>query len=70
MELFPEQDLNLQIIQDLIASLEQQHCAPEQDDTAEIRPLKKLRKDSLSLNATLEDKTLQVLWLLANKVTI
>ena len=34
----PEQDLNLQIREDLIASLEQQHCGPKEAE-AGSRPL-------------------------------
>ena len=68
VKLFPEQDINLNLRKDLIASLEQQHCGPEVDDTTDRRPLKKQRKDTLSLNESLTAKTKQVLWMLENRV--
>jgi hypothetical protein len=68
VRLFQEQDINLEIRKDLIASLEQQHCGPEEDDTTESRPLKKQRKDTMSLDENMTAKTKQALWMLENRV--
>ena len=69
VKLIPEQEINLEIRKDLVASLEKQHCGPEvDDDTTDSRPLKKFRKDTLTISENMSTKTKQVLWMLEHRV--
>jgi hypothetical protein len=71
VKLFSEQEVNLGIRRDLIASLEQQHCGCEvEEDITENKPCKKLRKDTSSKQDMLGSLTKQVLWMLENRVAV
>jgi hypothetical protein len=71
VKLFSEQEVNLGIRRDLIASLEQQHCGCDvEEDITENRPCKKLRKYTSSKQEMLGSLTKQVLWMLENRVAV
>ena len=65
-----EQDMNMNIRRDLIASLEERHCVGEPDAQEDIdsRPLKNMRRDLSSRQENLTTWTKQVLWMLENRV--
>ena len=67
--LIPEEALKLDVRKDLIASLEQQLCGPEdEEDTQDKRPLKKFKNSSSNIDDNMASKTSQVLWMLENRV--
>ena len=63
VKLFPEEHLHLEVRKDLIAALEEQHCAPEEDIlvTNTARPCKKYRKDPKSKDEAMANKTKEIL---------
>ena len=71
VKLLSEQKVNLDIRRDLIASLEQTHCGPEDqegDNDSESRPSKKARKSASAEQENLASLTKQVLFMLENRV--
>ena len=65
---FTEASLNLKVRQDLVTSLEHQHCGPEGDESEDMRPRKKLRRDASSLATNQKGKTAQVVFMIENRV--
>ena len=69
VKLIPEETLNLQIRQNLIASLGQDHGDQEKgDDTQDNTPLQKMSRTSASIDKNMANKTSQILWMLRNRL--
>ena len=68
VQLYSDEELAIKVRQDLIASLEQQHCSPELEEPDESRPAKKFRRDAQSLEEHMKTKTEQVLFMLENRL--
>ena len=68
VQLIPDERMHLEIRKDLIASLEAQHCSPEEDITDTPRPHKMAKRDAKTLEEAMASKTKEVLWMLENRV--
>jgi hypothetical protein len=65
---YSDEEVQVKVRQDLIASLELQHCGPELDETEDSRPAKKLRRDLESVEGHMKTKTEQVKFMLQNRL--
>ena len=69
VKLIPEEILNIQIRQDLIASLGQDHGGQEKGvDNQDNKPLTKMSRTSASIDENMANKTSQILWMLQNRL--
>lgn len=64
--LMPEADMHLQIQRDLVNTLTELHCEPEEDE--DQRPAKKARRNMVDKQENMGDKTKQVLFMLENRM--